>query len=70
MGHGCQYKKAKAKNIGFACIIDRSNRKTLKIKNKTIISQLKIDVAVYKKKNLPIFLKKIPIASPGSRNLK
>ena len=63
-------KKAKAKNIGFACIINRSNKKTLKIKNKTIISQLQIDIPTYKKKNLPLSLKKIPIRSPGSRYLK
>ena len=63
-------KKAKAKNIGFACIINRSNKKTLKIKNKTIISQLQIDIPTYKKKKLPLSLKKIPIRSPGSRYLK
>ena len=63
-------KKAKAKNVGFACIIDRSNKKSLKIKNKTIVSQLKIDVPTYKKKNLPLSLKKIPVSSPGSRYLK
>lgn len=63
-------KKAKAKLLGFACIIDRSNKKTLKIKNKKIISQIKIDVPSFKKKNLPSFLKKIPVTSPGSRHLK
>ena len=63
-------KKAKAKNIGFACIINRSNKKTLKIKNKTIISHLNIDVPTYKKKSLPLSLKKIPVSSPGSRYLK
>ena len=63
-------KKAKAKLLGFACIIDRSNKKTLKIKNKKIISQIKIDVPSFKKKNLPPFLKKIPVTSPGSRHLK
>ncbi len=62
--------KAKAKNIGFACIINRSNRKTLKIKNKKIISQFKIDIPTYKKKNLPLFLKRIPVKSLGSRHLK
>ena len=63
-------KKAKAKNIGYACIIDRSNKKTLKIKNKKIISQLNIDVQTYKKEKLPLFLKKIPVSKPGSRHLK
>ena len=62
-------KKAKAKIIGFACIIDRSNKKTLRIKNKPIISQLKIEVPTYNKNNLPAYLKKIPVKSPGSRRL-
>ena len=62
-------KKAKAKLIGFACIIDRSNKKTLKIKNK-IVSQVKIDVPTFTKNNLPDYLKKIPITVPGSRRLK
>ena len=63
-------KKFKAKIIGFACIIDRSNKKTLKIKDKKIISQIKLSVPLFKKNNLPINLKKIPITSPGSRYLK
>ena len=58
---------SKAKLIGFACIIDRSNKKTLKIKNK-IVSQVKIDVATFTKNNLPDYLKKIPITVPGSRH--
>ena len=62
-------KKAKAKIVGFACIINRSNKKTLKIKNKQIISQVKIDVPTYHKNNLPLSLKKISISSPGSRRL-
>ena len=62
-------KKSKAKLIGFACIIDRSNKKTFKIKNK-IVSQIKIDVPTFTKNNLPDYLKKIPITVPGSRRLK
>ena len=62
-------KKSKAKLIGFACIIDRSNKKTLKIKNK-IVSQVKIDVPTFTKNNLPDYLKRIPITIPGSRHLK
>ena len=62
-------KKSKAKLIGCACIIDRSNKKTFKIKNK-IISQVKIDVPTFTKNNLPDYLKKIPITVPGSRRLK
>ena len=46
-------KKSKAKLVGFACIINRSNKKTLKIKNKTIISQLQI-IDRSNKKNLKI----------------
>ena len=62
-------KKSKAKLIGFACIIDRSNKKTLKIKNK-IVSQVKIDVPTFTKNNLPDYLKKTKITVPGSRRLK
>ena len=62
-------KKSKAKLIGFACIIDRSDKKTLKIKNK-IVSQIKINVPTFTKYKLPDYLKKIPITIPGSRRLK
>ena len=62
-------KKSNAKLIGFACIIDRSNKKTLKIKNK-IVSQVKIDVPTFTKNNLPDYLKKTEITVPGSRRLK
>ena len=61
--------KAKATHIGFAAIIDRSSKKSLKIKKK-IISQLKIDVPTYKKNQLPENLKSIPITTPGSRFIK
>ena len=62
-------KSSKAKLLGYACIIDRSNTKTLKIKKKKIISQLKINVPVFNKKKLPLSLKKIPVTRPGSRHL-
>ena len=62
-------KKSQAKLAGFACIIDRSNNKTLKIKKK-IISQIKLNIPTYKKQNLPSNLKNIPITKPGSRYLK
>ena len=62
-------KNSKSSLVGFACIIDRSNRNQLKIKNK-IISQVKLKIPTYNKKNLPNFLKKIPITSPGSRRIK
>ena len=61
--------KSKAKLIGFAAIIDRSTRQSLKIKSK-IISHLKINVPTFKKNNLPQDLKSIPITTPGSRFIK
>ena len=63
-------KKSKAKLLGFACLIDRSSKNNLKIKNKKIISQIKLNVPTYKKNNLPAILKKIPVTKPGSRFLK
>ncbi len=61
--------KAGAKHVGFASIIDRSTKKTLKIK-KNIISHMKIDVPTFKKNKLPETLKKTPITVPGSRFIK
>ena len=61
--------KSRAKLIGFACIIDRSSKKNLKIK-KNIISQIKLNIPTYKKINLPSNLKNITITKPGSRHLK
>ena len=58
--------KSKSSLIGFACIIDRSNKKQLKIKKK-IISQVKLVIPTYNKNNLPSYLKKIPVTSPGGR---
>ena len=62
-------KKNNAKLLGFASIINRSNKKDLKIKRK-IISQLKIEVPSYKRTNLPSDLKLLPITTPGSRFIK
>ena len=62
-------RKSKAKFVGFACIIDRSNKKTLKIKQ-AIVSQMKIEVPTYKKNKLPFSLKSIPIKKPGSRYIR
>jgi orotate phosphoribosyltransferase len=61
--------KSKSKILGFACLIDRSTKKNLKIKKK-IISHMKIDVPTYDKKKLPEHLKSTPITTPGSRFLK
>ncbi len=60
-------KKSKARLVGFACLIDRSKNK--KLSNK-IISQVKLEIPTFNKKNLPLSLKKIPITKPGSRFLK
>ena len=62
-------KEADAKLLGFSCIIDRSNKKTLKIKQK-IISHMKIDVPTFKINKLPKSLKSIPISKPGSRHVR
>ena len=62
-------KKSKATLVGFACLIDRSNKKQLKIKKK-IISQVKLEIPTYNKNNIPSYLKTIPITSPGSRRIK
>ena len=59
-------KQAKASLVGFATIIDRSTKKSLKIKKK-IISHLKINVPTFKANQLPKELKSIPITTPGSR---
>ena len=62
-------KKSKAKLIGFASIIDRSTKQSLKIKT-GITSHLKIDVPTFKANKLPPELKSIPITTPGSRFIK
>ena len=62
-------KNSKAKLVGFASIIDRSTKKSLKIKKK-IVSYLKIDVPTYKSNQLPDNLKSIPISIPGRRFIK
>ena len=62
-------KRSKAKLLGFASIIDRSTKKSLKIKTK-IISHLKIVVPTFSRNKLPNDLKSIPITIPGSRFIK
>ena len=62
-------KKANAKLLGFASIIDRSTKQSLKIKT-GIISHLKINVPTFSEKQLPQSLKSIPITIPGSRFIK
>ncbi len=58
---------SKAKIIGYACIIDRSND-NVKIKEK-IISQVKLNIATFKENELPESLSLIKPVKPGSRNL-
>ena len=62
-------KKAKASLVGFASIIDRSSKKSLKI-NKKIISHVKINIPTFKPNHLPKELRSIPITKPGSRFIK
>ena len=61
--------KAKASLVGFATIIDRSTKNSLRIKKK-IVSHLKINVPTFKVSQLPKDLKLIPITTPGSRFIK
>ena len=60
-------KKLGGKFVGVACLIDRS--KKLKM-SKKIISQVKLDIPVYKRNKLPTSLKNIQITKPGSRYLR
>ena len=39
------------------------------LKGKKIISQIKIDVPSFTKKNLPKSLRQIPVSTPGSRHI-
>ena len=57
----------KANLIGYACIINRSNKETLK-KDK-IVSEINFKMQTYKENELPESLKKIEAIEPGSRNL-
>ena len=60
-------KSSKANLVGYACIIDRSN-KNLLIKD-SITSQIKIDIPTFKEFDIPDSLKKIKPIKPGSRNI-
>ena len=53
--------------VGYACIIDRSNRKS-EIEGK-IVSQVELNIPTYSKDNLPKELLSIEAVKPGSRNL-
>ena len=57
----------KAKLVGYACIIDRTNEKIFK--NHEIISQIKFDIKTFNKNDLPKEIKNIPALKPGSRSI-
>ena len=59
-------KSYNANLVGYACIIDRSN-KNLLIKE-SITSQIKIDIPTFKENDIPDSLKKIKAIKPGSRS--
>ena len=59
--------KTKSNLVGFACIIDRSNDKSL-IKN-DIISQIKLEINTFNKNDIPEKLKNINPIKPGSRDI-
>ncbi len=58
---------SEAKLVGYACIIDRTNKES-SIKNK-IVSQIKLEIPTYTKDNLPKNLLSIKPVKPGSRNI-
>ena len=58
---------AGAEIVAFACLIDRSNGNSSI--NKKIISQIKINIPIYKEKDLPKNLISLPAIKPGSRDL-
>jgi len=60
-------KNNNANLVGFVCIIDRSDEKSLI--NKEIISQIKFKITTYTKDNLPNDMKNIEAEKPGTRNL-
>ena len=47
-------KKYKSKVVGYACLINRSSKPSLKIKDKNIVSQIKLEIPTYKKNDLPV----------------
>ena len=57
----------KGEIVGFACILDRSNGKS-KI-DKKIVSQIEIEIPIFKKDDLPKHLKNLKAVKPGSRNI-
>ena len=60
-------KNNKSKAVGFACIVDRSNKNVL-IKDK-IISQVKFEIKTFNENQIPEDLNKIKPIKPGSKSL-
>ena len=60
-------KKNNSEVVGYACIVDRSDKKVL-IKDK-IISQVKFEINTFKKNQLPDELNKIQPSRPGSKKI-
>ena len=60
-------KMSKANLVGYACIIDRSN-KNITIKDK-IVSQIQLNIKTFSEDKIPDNLKEIQPIKPGSRNL-
>jgi orotate phosphoribosyltransferase len=59
---------AEAELIGFACLINRSNKNSLI--NKKIVTQIEITIPTYKDDELPKNLTSLPAIKPGSRDIK
>jgi len=59
-------KNYKANLVGYACIIDRTDKK-VSIKNQ-MVSQMQFYIETFSKNKIPEELKKIKPAKPGSRN--
>ena len=53
--------------VGYACLIDRSNSKSLIKEN--IISQIKLEIKTFKENEIPVDLKTISPIKPGSRKI-
>ena len=53
--------------IGYACIINRSKKDSLK--NHKIVSQIQFNIETFSKNQIPDDLKRIKAIKPGSRNL-
>ena len=59
--------ESEAELVGFGCIIDRSQNKSI-LKGK-IISQIELNIPTYSEDNLPENLSSIKAVKPGSRNI-